>query len=196
MERRVALEVGRVHVAAGVDEEVGGVELALHGGDVEGRHAARVDPGEDEGEAVEVGVEDGDMAVCGGDVEDRVAEDVLSSGFWVSSRCGERGARERRGERRAHPRDLGLVDALVEEPADEVEAAFARGEVERGGAGLRVRVAVADVAIGRDAVGEADEELERGRRGPARGEGSAEPSGGVDERQRGPSGGGSTQASR
>lgn len=180
VEGRVALEVGRIDVAAGVDEELGRVELALHGGDVQGRHAARVDPAEDEREAVEVGLEDGDIAVCGGDVEDRVTEDVLVE--CTKSAHGPRGKRERG---RAHARDLGLVDALVEEPADEVESALGCGEVERRLASLRVRVAVPDVAVGRDAVGEADEVLERGRRGATVGERPAEPSRGVDKRQGG-----------
>lgn len=82
-----------------------------------------------------------------------------------------------------HPRHLAFVDSLVEEPLDEVEAALDRGQVEARLPGLRVRVAIADVAVLRDAVGEADEVVERGRRARAARERPSQARRGVDERQ-------------
>lgn len=95
---RVALEVGRVDVAPGVDEELRRIALAFHGGDVQRRHAAPVDPVQGERVAREVRVEDVDKAVSGRDMEDRVAQHVLTEGSQGQQRQGTRGSLEEERE--------------------------------------------------------------------------------------------------
>lgn len=121
----------------------------------------------------QIELEDVDKAVRRCDVQDRLAEHVLSAQVqFRGPACSLDGG--------THPRDLVIVDSLIQKPLAEVRAPLDRREMQARLPRLRIRVPVVSLArvVRRQAVCEAREEREC-RAGGRCGEGGAETGAGI-----------------